>query len=85
MYTVSSPIGGNYSISIDGENQGIYTSYDASGDPSTCLSKPAYSKIGLADTQHSLVLAVQHQASGSTQDTIQFVGFRRVSFRNVSS
>lgn len=76
VYTVSSPVGANYSIIIDGQNQGTYSSYDPSADPSLCSSRPLYSTMGLSDTQHTLVLTVLDAASGSTQDTVQFVGFR---------
>ncbi|KIM32434.1 hypothetical protein M408DRAFT_218812 [Serendipita vermifera MAFF 305830] len=79
VYTVSSPIGGNYSISIDGQDGGIYSSYDPSTDPSLCSSRPLYSTMGLSDAQHTLVLTVLDAAPGSTQDTVQFVGFRYVS------
>lgn len=77
VHTIYSSIGANYSISIDGQDKGTYSTYDpAATDPSTCSSSPLYSVMNLLDMQHTLVLTVLGPNPGPTQNTIQFVGFR---------
>lgn len=85
VYTISSPSGGNFSMTIDGQARGVYSSYDASADPSTCTPRSLYSTVNLTNTQHTLVLTVQDHPSGSIQDTVQFVGLRTPSSTTASS
>ncbi|KIM19835.1 hypothetical protein M408DRAFT_30886 [Serendipita vermifera MAFF 305830] len=85
VYTVSSTVGASYSINIDGQDQGTYSSSTPSADLPLCSSRALYSNTGLIDIQHMLVLTVLDVTANSTQDTVQFVGFRISSTSSIQS
>jgi hypothetical protein len=78
VYTISNSLGGNYSLTIDGQSQGTFTSYDPTSlaNSSSCSTSSLFSTTSLQDTQHSLVLTVQGPSNSADTSRIEFVGFK---------